>query len=388
MKVIKLVDLQRQYEPLKEEVLAAISDVLDGMNLFLGENVYHLERDFARFCQAKHAIGVGSGTDGLYLALRACGVEPGDEVITAPNTFFATVEAIAMVGAKPVFVDIDPDTYTMDPNLIEYAITPKTKALIPVHLYGHPADMQPIMALARRHGLRVIEDACQAHGAEYGGRRAGSMGDAAVFSFYYSKNLGAYGEGGMVVTNDRDVATRLQMLRNHGSPERYRHSIIGVNSRLDEIQAAILRLKLDYLEQWNMKRRALAIEYTRRLSEVPDVGLPIERAGARHVFHLYVVQVPRRDQVQQWLSRHGIETGIHYPLPIHLQEACAHLGYKRGSFPQAEAAADQILSLPMHPDLTIDDVAYVCQTLTDCIYGRRTRRASSLPAGTMGEVTT
>jgi dTDP-4-amino-4,6-dideoxygalactose transaminase len=388
MKVIKLVDLQRQYEPLKEEVLSAISNVLDGMNLFLGENVYHLERDFARFCQAKHAIGVGSGTDGLYLALRACGVGPGDEVITAPNTFFATVEAIAMVGAKPVFVDIDPDTYTIDPDLIEGAITNKTKALIPVHLYGHPADMQPITAIARRFGLRVIEDACQAHGAEYGGQRTGSMGDAAVFSFYYSKNLGAYGEGGMVVTDDRDVATRLQLLRNHGSPERYRHSIIGVNSRLDEIQAAILRLKLEYLEQWNMKRRSLAIEYTRRLSEVPNVGLPIERPGTRHVYHLYVVQVPRRDQVQQWLSRHGIETGIHYPLPIHLQEACADLGYQKGSFPEAEAAAGHILSLPMHPDLTIDDVAYVCQTLTDCVYGRRTRRPSTLPAGTMGEVTT
>jgi dTDP-4-amino-4,6-dideoxygalactose transaminase len=209
-----------------------------------------------------------------------------------------------------------------------------------------------------------------------------------VFSFYYSKNLGAYGEGGMIVTDDRDVATRLQMLRNHGSPERYRHSMIGVNSRLDEIQAAILRLKLNYLEQWNMKRRSLAIEYTRRLSEVPNVYLPIERPGTRHVYHLYVVQVPRRDQVQQWLSRHGIETGIHYPLPVHLQDACADLGYRRGSFPRAEAAAEQILSLPMHPDLTIDDVAYVSQTLADCIYGRRTRRAPSLPAGTMGEVTT
>jgi len=388
MKVIKLVDLQRQYQPLKEEVLAAIAGVLDGMNLFLGENVYHLERDFARFCQTKYAIGVGSGTDGLTLALRACGIKPGDEVITAPNTFFATVEAIVTVGAKPVFVDIDPDTYTIDPRLIEIAITGRTKALIPVHLYGHPADMQPIMAIARKHGLKVIEDACQAHGAEYRGQRAGSFGDAAVFSFYYSKNLGAYGEGGMVVTNDREVATKLQMLRNHGSPERYRHSIIGVNSRLDEIQAAILRLKLNYLEQWNMKRRSLAIEYTRRLSEVPDVGLPIERPGSRHVYHLYVIQVPRRDQLQQWLSRHGIETGIHYPLPAHLQEACADLGYKRGSFAVSEKAAEQILSLPMHPDLTIDDVAYVCQTLADCMYGRRRRRVTRFPVETMGEVTT
>jgi dTDP-4-amino-4,6-dideoxygalactose transaminase len=386
MKVIKLVDLQRQYEPLKGEILSAISDVLDGMNLFLGENVYHLERDFARFCQAKHAVGVGSGTDGLYLALRACGIGHGDEVITAPNTFFATVEAIIMAGATPVFVDIEPDTYTIDANLIEAAITPRTRAIIPVHLYGHPANMRPIMSLARRHGLRVIEDACQAHGAEYDGHRTGSLGDAAVFSFYYSKNLGAYGEGGMIVTNDRDIATKLQMLRNHGSPERYRHTLVGVNSRLDEIQAAILRLKLDYLEQWNMKRRSLALEYARRLTEVGEVVLPIEQHSARHVFHLFVIQVPRRDQVQQWLSRHGIETGIHYPLPVHLQEACSYLGYKRGAFPHAEAAADHILSLPMHPDLTIDDVAYVCQTLKDCLYGKRMRRASSLPAGSMGEV--
>ncbi|HEY6073156.1 MAG TPA: DegT/DnrJ/EryC1/StrS family aminotransferase [Anaerolineales bacterium] len=386
MKAIRLVDLQRQYEPMKGEILSAISSVLDGMNLFLGENVYHLERDFARFCQAKHAVGVGSGTDGLYLALRACGVGPGDEVITAPNTFFATVEAIVMVGATPVFVDIEPGTYTIDPSQIEAAITPRTKALLPVHLYGHPANMRPIIALARRHGLRIIEDACQAHGAEHNGHRTGSLGNAAVFSFYYSKNLGAYGEGGMIVTSDRDIATKLQMLRNHGSPERYRHTLIGVNSRLDEIQAAILRLKLDYLEQWNMKRRSLAIEYSRRLSEISDVVLPTEQNSSRHVFHLFVIQVPRRDQVQQWLSRHGIETGIHYPVPIHLQEACTYLGYKRGAFPRAEAAADHILSLPMHPDLTIDDVAYVCQTLKDCIYGGRTRRAGSLPAGSIGEV--
>lgn len=386
MKVIKLVDLQRQYQPLKEEVLSAISRVLDGMNLYLGENVYQLERDFARFCQAKYAVGVGSGTDGLHLALRACGIGPGDEVLTAPNTFFATVEAIVMAGATPVFVDIDPHTYTIDPNLIEDAITPRTRAIVPVHLYGHPADMRPIISIARRYSLTVIEDACQAHGAEYDGQRAGSLGDAAVFSFYYSKNLGAYGEGGIVVTNHRDIATKVQMLRNHGSAERYRHSLIGVNSRLDEIQAAILRLKLGHLEKWNMKRRSLAIEYIRRLAELPEIRLPIERPGSRHVFHLFVIQVSKRNQVQQWLSRHGIETGIHYPLPVHLQEACSYLGYQEGSFPHAETAADQILSLPMHPDLTIDDVAYVCQTIQDCIRGKRTRRANSLAPRTLGEV--
>lgn len=386
MRSIRLVDLRRQYEPLKPQILAAITDVLDGMNLFLGENVYHLEREFARFCQVKHAVGVGSGTDGLYLALRACGVGPGDEVITVPNTFFATVEAIVLAGARPVFVDIDADTYTMDPKQLEAAIGPRTRAIIPVHLYGHPADMKPILSTARRHSLVVIEDACQAHGAEYYGQRIGSLGDAAAFSFYCSKNLGGYGEGGIVVTNGRDTATTLRLLRNHGSPERYRHTLMGVNSRLDEIQAAILRLKLDYLDKWNTKRRSLAIEYSRRLSDEPDIILPVEKPMARHVFHLYVVQVPRRDDVRQWLDRLGIESGIHYPVPLHLQEACAYLGYKRGAFPKAEAAAERILSLPMHPDLTIDDVAYVCQTLKDCIHGRRARRARSVTAGAFGEM--
>ncbi|MCH7579281.1 MAG: DegT/DnrJ/EryC1/StrS family aminotransferase [Chloroflexi bacterium] len=374
MTKIKLVDLHSQYEPLKEELLAEISNVLEGMQLFLGENTFRLEEEFAAFCQARYAIGVGSGTDALYLAMRACGVVAGDEVITVPNTFFATVEAIVMAGAKPLFVDIDPGTNNMDPALIEAAITPRTRAIVPVHLYGQPADMKPILKIARRHGLRVIEDACQAHGAEYDGRRVGGIGDAAAFSFYCAKNLGAYGEAGMVVTNDRQVATSVQMLRNHGSSERYHHTAYGVNSRMDEIQAAVLRVKLRHLDESNTRRRAWAFEYNRSLAELPEVTLPEELPYTQPVYHLFVINVRQRDELRDWLKDRGIETGIHYPIPLHLQEACADLGLGPGSFPHAEASAEQILSLPMYPELTIDQVSYVCQTIRDFYHqGRRQR---------------
>jgi dTDP-4-amino-4,6-dideoxygalactose transaminase len=376
MTTIKLVDLRSQYEPHKEEILAQIARVLDGMQLFLGENTFMLEKEFAEFCRARYAIGVGSGTDALYLALRACDIGRGDEVITVPNTFIATVEAIALSGATPVFVDIDAETYTMDPAQLEAAVTPRTKAVIPVHLYGHPADMAPVLKIAKRHGLRVIEDACQAHGAEYEGRRAGSLGDVAAFSFYYAKNLGAYGEAGMVVTKDRAIATKVQMLRNHGSMERYQHAVLGVNSRLDELQAAVLRVKLPHLEEANTRRRAWAFEYTRSLSEVADIALPVERPYACHVYHLYVIGVPQRDELRDWLKERGIETGVHYPLPLHLQEACAELGYGRGAFPNAERAAERILSLPMYPELTLDRVSYVCQTVRDFFHGARRQRRS------------
>ena len=306
--------------------------------------------------------------------MRACGVVAGDEVITVPNTFFATVEAIVMAGAKPLFVDIDPGTNNMDPALIEAAITPRTRAIVPVHLYGQPADMKPILKIARRHGLRVIEDACQAHGAEYDGRRVGGIGDAAAFSFYCAKNLGAYGEAGMVVTNDRQVATSVQMLRNHGSSERYHHTAYGVNSRMDEIQAAVLRVKLRHLDESNTRRRAWAFEYNRSLAELPEVTLPEELPYTQPVYHLFVINVRQRDELRDWLKDRGIETGIHYPIPLHLQEACADLALGPGSFPHAEASAEQILSLPMYPELTIDQVSYVCQTIRDFYHqGRRQR---------------
>jgi dTDP-4-amino-4,6-dideoxygalactose transaminase len=385
--IIEFVDLKRQYRPLREEILSGIERVLDGMNLFLGENVYRLEEEFAAYCGTAHAIGVGSGTDALHLALRAVGIGPGDEVITVANTFFATVEAIALCGARPVFVDIDPVTYTMDPSLIEAAITPRTKAIVPVHLYGHPADMDPIIAISRRHGLSIVEDACQAHGAEYKGVRIGSFGDAAAFSFYYSKNLGAYGEGGMVVTNDRDTATNVQMLRNHGSKERYQHALLGVNARLDEIQAAVLRVKLPRLDSWNAARRTWAEEYSRRLADLEDVVTPAVQPYAKHVFHLYVIRTRDRERLQRWLKSHGVSTGIHYPVPVHLQEACAGLGYSPGSLPKTEAAARQILSLPMFAELNVDEVAYVCQTIRDHIRGTKGRPRRSLSSTAKGVAT-
>ena len=368
---IEFVDLKRQYQPLREEIMSGIEQVLAGMNLFLGENVHRLEEEFAAYCGAPHAIGVGSGTDALHLALRAVGIGPGDEVITVSNTFFATVEAIALCGARPVFVDIDPATYTMDASRVEAAVTPRTKAIVPVHLYGQPVDMDPIIAISRKYGLSVVEDACQAHGAEYKGVRTGSLGDAAAFSFYYSKNLGAYGEGGMVVTKDPEIATSVQMLRNHGAKERYRHALLGVNARLDEIQAAALRVKLPHLDRWNAARRTRAEEYSRHLADLEDVVTPVSQSYAKHVFHLYVIRTRDREGLQKWLKSHGVSTGVHYPVPVHLQEACADFGYSPGSLPETEAAAQEILSLPMFAELTIDEVAYVCQTIRD--YFRETK---------------
>ena len=378
--VIEFVDLKRQYQPLRGEIMPRIEQVLNGMNLFLGENVYRLEEEFASYCGTRHAVGVGSGTDALHLALRAVGVGPGDEVITVSHTFFATAEAIVLAGGRPVFVDIDPETYTMDPSLIEGAITPRTKAIVPVHLYGHPVDMDPVISISRKYGLSVVEDACQAHGAEYKGAKAGSLGDAAAFSFYYSKNLGAYGEGGMVVTKDREIATRVQMLRNHGAKERYQHDLLGMNARLDEVQAAVLRVKLPHLDGWNAARRTWADEYSRRLSDLEEVVTPVAQPYAKHVFHLYVIRTPERDRLQKWLKSHGVSTGIHYPVPVHLQEACSGFGYSLGSLPETEAAAREILSLPMFPELTVDEVAYVCQTIRGYVREKRGRRPRGVPS--------
>jgi dTDP-4-amino-4,6-dideoxygalactose transaminase len=360
--MIPLVDLKKQYQPLKKEILARIEAVLDGMQLFLGENVQALEREFADLCGVKYGIGAGEGTTALTLALRACGVGPGDEVITVSHTFIATVEAIALIGARPVFVDIDPVTCTMDVDQIEANVGSRTRAIIPVHLYGQPADMDPILEIARNYGLKVIEDACQAHGAGYKGRPTGSLGDAAAFSFYFSKNLGAYGEGGIVTTNDEDVARRVRMLRDHGSYRRYAHEEIGVNGRLDEIQAAILRVKLPHLKAWNEARRKHAALYNKLLAGTPLVT-PTEAPYSHHVYHLYVVRAPWRDELQAYLREQGVATGIHYPIPCHLQRACREFGYRRGELPITERTVGEILSLPMYAELTDEDIKTVANAV-------------------------
>jgi dTDP-4-amino-4,6-dideoxygalactose transaminase len=353
---IPLVDLRAQYAALRDEILGAIASTLDGMHLYLGPQQQAFEEEFAHFCQCVEAIGVGNGTDALELALRALGIGEGDEVITQPNSFIATAEAISAVGATPVFADVFLEKPILNPMLVEARITSRTKAIIPVHLYGYPADMGAITAIARSHGLAVIEDASQAHGATLGERRIGSLGDLACFSFYYSKNLGAYGEAGAITTSDPALAERLRMYRNHGSRERYAHEVIGRNARLDEIQAAILRIKLRHLEEWNELRRAHAMRLLEALKET-SLELPaFGGAGIYEVFHLFVVRHPRRDQLRAFLEERGIATGIHYPSPIHLQPAYTSLGYRPGDFPMAERWAAQCLSLPLYPELSEDQI--------------------------------
>lgn len=359
---VPLVDLRAQFATIRDPVIAEISDALDGMDLMLGPNVRAFETEFATYCHTANAVGVGSGTDALYLALRACGIGPGDEVITVANTFFATIEAILMVGAVPVYVDVDPQTYTLDPTKLEAAIGARTRAIVPVHLYGQMADMEAIMAVARRYGLAVVEDACQAHGASDQGHRAGSVGDAAAFSFYMSKNLGAYGEAGMVTTNSRTIVENIRRLRNHGSSAKYEHQEVGVNSRLDELQAAVLRIKLRHLDRWNALRRAHAQKYGELLAG-SGVRLPAVRPGAQHVFHLYVVGVEERDRVHRVLSDLGIGLGIHYPIPCHQQAAATGIGRVSGDLRVTEQLAGQILSLPMYPELKSEQLSYVAECL-------------------------
>ena len=354
---IPLVDLNAQYGPLESQILGRIQKVLRKMHLFLGENVREFEESFSSFCGTSHGIGVGSGTDALVLSLRALGVAPGDEVITVSHTFVATAEAIVLVGARPVFVDIDAVTMTMDASLIERAITTRTKAIIPVHLYGHPANMDPIMDIARRHDLRVIEDACQSHGATYRDQPAGSIGDAACFSFYYSKNLGAYGEAGIIVTNNDEMAEAVKVLRDHGSSKKYVHESVGYNSRLDEIQAAILCAKLPGLRTWNNRRRELAEMYTDRLRSLP-LATPSEEEWAKSVYHLYVIRTQQRDSLLEWLHDRGIMAGIHYPIPVHLQEAYAEYA-PIGGLPVTEKLASEILSLPIYPELSDEQLEEV-----------------------------
>ncbi len=350
---IPLVDLGSQYRTIKPEIMTAFEEVLENMQLFLGPQLQAFETEFAAYCGCHYAVGVASGTDALALALRACNIGPGDEVITVSNTFIATVEAIALVGATPVFVDIDPLTYTMDWRQLDRVLTSRTRAIIPVHLYGHPVEMQPVLEFAHSHGLRVIEDASQAHGATYRGQQVGSFGVIGCFSLYYSKNLGAYGEAGICVTDDEALAENLRMLRDHGSRIRYRHEVLGVNGRLDELQAAVLRVKLRYLDQWNAARQEHAQAYAEQLQEVVT-AVPFVQPWGTHVYCYYVIQVQGRDYFRKVLEQEGIATGIHYPMPIHLQPACAHYGYVRGMLPVTEALSDRIVSLPLYPELTAE----------------------------------
>lgn len=361
---VPFVDLSAQYATIKDEIDVAISDVVRGTHFILGQDVKAFEEAFATFCGATYAVGVDSGTSALELSLRAYGVEPGDEVITAANTFIATTFAISYTGATPVLVDIDPQTYTLDVSLLEKAITAKTKAIIPVHLYGQPADMEPILDIARRRHLIVIEDACQAHGAMYKEKYVGALGNAAAFSFYPAKNLGAYGDGGIIVTNDEEIANCLRMLRDYGQREKYHHELQGYNRRLDTIQAAVLKAKLPHLEGWNAARRQHAEMYSTLLSG-NGIVTPVKADYATPVYHLYVIRVENRNELKDYLQERGVATGIHYPIPIHLQTAYRCLGYGKGSFPITERYAEQILSLPMYAELTPQMIEQVTEAITE-----------------------
>jgi len=364
MKNIPFVDLKAGFTPIKSEVMKAIEEVLSQMHLYLGPNCLELEREFAEYCNTQFAIGVGSGTEAIQFALLAYGVKSGDEVITTPHTFFATAEAIAVIGAIPVFADIDPVTYTINPEGLEKKITGKTRAIIPVHMYGQVSDMEPIVEIAKEYGIHVIEDACQAHGALNGAKKAGSIGDAGCFSFYFTKNLGGYGEGGMVTTDDPKIAETTQLYRNHGHRAKFEHAVFAYNGRLDEMQAAILRIKLKYLDEYNTKRREIAERYNALLKDTP-LTLPREAPNRRHVYHLYVVRSKQRDSLQDFLHRRGIGTGIHYKTPVHLQEAARDLGYKKGDFPEVEAACSEILSLPIYPELDQDNQMYIIENIKE-----------------------
>jgi dTDP-4-amino-4,6-dideoxygalactose transaminase len=363
---IPFLDLKAQYATLADEVDSAMRGVVQRADFILGEDVAAFESEFAEYLGVKQVVGVASGLAALEMALRAYHIGPGDEVITPANTFIATVLSIVAVGAKPVLVDMDPRTHNIDPTAIEAAITSHTRALMPVHLYGQPADLEPILAIANRHNLLVIEDAAQAHGARYKGKRIGGFGHAAAFSFYPGKNLGAYGDGGAVATNDEQMAERLRQLRNYGQKVKYYHEVMGTNSRLDTLQAAVLRVKLGYLDQWNAGRRNHSATYNKSLASSP-IGLVRTLPDVEHVHHLYVIEVENRARVQAELQSRGISTGIHYPVPVHLQKASAALGYPRGSFPHTERAADRILSLPMFAELTHEQVEYVVETLTTIV---------------------
>lgn len=362
---VPLLDLSAQHRPFFKEMESAISSVIEDGHYILGENVERFEQEMCAYTGARHAIGVASGTDALLLSLKSQGVGPGDEVITTPFTFIATADSICAAGANPVFADINPLTYNLDPEAVEHAITPRTRAIIPVHLYGMPADMDGITRLARPHGLTIIEDNAQALGAEYEGRKTGSIGKAAALSFFPSKNMGCCGDGGMVLTSDDAVAARVRRLRVHGNERKYYAMELGINSRLDELQAAILRLKLPHLDDWNHARNRNAGIYDSMLAESDRITTPIRIPGRTHVFHQYTISVLERDRVQAHLRERGIGNAIYYPTPLHLQPAFSYLGLKKGSFPHAEAAAARVLSLPIGPELSERDVECVAENVIE-----------------------
>lgn len=366
--MIPLLDLKAQYAAIRSEVEPAVLRVLASGHYVLGEEVARFEEEFAAYCDAKHAIAVNTGTSALHLALLAAGVGPGDEVITVSFSFVATASAVCYTGARPVFVDVEPVTLTMDPAKLEASITPRTKAIMPVHLYGQMADMDAIKAIADKHGIPVIEDACQAHGAEYKQRRAGSIGVSGCFSFYPGKNLGACGEGGIVVTNDDEHAKTIRMLRDWGQEQRYHHALKGYNYRMDEIQGAILRVKLRHLEAWTEARRVRANRYSGLLADSRSVSAPVAMMDRRHVYHVYAVRSRDREHLQHSLRSAGIHTGLHYPIPIHLQKAHLDLGYRAGDFPVSEAAAREVLSLPIYPELTMRQVDQIAAAVEQEAY--------------------
>jgi dTDP-4-amino-4,6-dideoxygalactose transaminase len=365
--IVPFLDLKAQHSSIREEVSKAIQDVFDTCAFAGGPFVEKFEEQFAEFCGCKFSVGVGSGTDALWLTLLALGIGPGDEVVTVANTFIATAEAISLCGARPVFVDVDESTYTMDPQAVERSITARTRAIIPVHLFGQVADMDPIIDIARSRSVPVIEDACQAHGAEYKGRRAGSMGLAAAFSFYPGKNLGACGEAGAIVTNDSEIARKARVFRDHGQEKKYMHTVVGWNARMDGLQAAILSVKLKHIEDWNEKRRRNAGTYNELLAGLPGITLPREAHSNRHVFHVYAIRVPGRDCLKTRLGEEGVNCAIHYPVPIHLQKAYCGLGLKQGSLPIAERCAEEFLSLPMFPELKQNALEYVSDAIRRAI---------------------
>ena len=364
---VPFLNLKAHHAHLRGEFAAAIEEVIDASAFAGGPFVTRFEEDFARFCEVDHAVGVASGTDALWLALLAHGIGPGDEVITVPMTFIATAEAISRTGATPVFVDISETTYTLDPAGLKRALTSRTKAIVPVHLFGQVADMEPILSFASSHGLVVIEDAAQAHGATYQGRRAGSLGAAGCFSFYPGKNLGAFGEAGAVTTQDAELASKMRIFRDHGQSRKYQHSVVGWNCRMDGIQAAVLSLKLRELDRNNARRRELAARYSEAFGSVPDLIPPFCHPKGTPVHHLYVVRVPDRDALMQSLTKKGIGTAIHYPIPVHLQEAYAPLGLGPGSFPVSERCGEQFVSLPMYPELTSSHIDAVVEAVMEAL---------------------